>query len=212
MVYLFCERISHRRSMNGLLLSLFFVFPISCVTNSTSSQLSPTNKKLATVEFEPSSRDSTEATTTDSHHEKGQRSNYCSVDADCVPATCCHPGSCVSRELAPQCQDAACTLQCVPGTMDCNGGSCVCNKNFCVANLRTNTIVSRDSPVDDYSDADDGEPGGGAVGGSDCNCSAICLCAGRPLPINIVQEANAAALACKTADVVCPPCPICKVP
>jgi hypothetical protein len=45
MVYLFCERISHRRRMNGLLFSLF-------------------------VEFEPSSRDSTEATTTDSHHEK----------------------------------------------------------------------------------------------------------------------------------------------
>ncbi|GEM_PF-2026235 len=58
---------------------------------------------------------------------------YCVAASDCVPAQCCHPTGCTDRANAPDCSDAMCTQECVPGTMDCGQGSCSCINNECVA-------------------------------------------------------------------------------
>jgi hypothetical protein len=56
----------------------------------------------------------------------------CRVDADCVPATCCHATACTPRRAAPDCAGVACTMECRPGTLDCGGG-CECRQDRCVA-------------------------------------------------------------------------------
>lgn len=56
----------------------------------------------------------------------------CSVDADCVAASCCHPADAVNTMYAPDCQDVACTMQCEPGTLDCGQGRITCLENRCV--------------------------------------------------------------------------------
>jgi hypothetical protein len=58
----------------------------------------------------------------------------CAVDADCVPAGCCHATKCVPTGEAPKCADVACTMDCRPGTLDC-GGRCVCSEGTCEAKL-----------------------------------------------------------------------------
>jgi hypothetical protein len=58
----------------------------------------------------------------------------CRADADCVPATCCHPKACVPRRAAPDCAGVACTMHCEPGTLDCGGG-CECRDERCAARL-----------------------------------------------------------------------------
>lgn len=60
--------------------------------------------------------------------------NECAVDADCVPASCCHPNSCVPVAQKPDCADVACTMECQAGTMDC-GGRCACEAGSCKAIL-----------------------------------------------------------------------------
>lgn len=60
----------------------------------------------------------------------------CKTDADCVPATCCHPNACVSADKKPDCKDATCTLNCQGDTMDCGGG-CLCQEGKCAAKLVT---------------------------------------------------------------------------
>lgn len=55
----------------------------------------------------------------------------CAVDADCVPAACCHAVECVSAGDAPDCSNTMCTMDCAPGTMDCGGGMCVCDNGEC---------------------------------------------------------------------------------
>ena len=56
----------------------------------------------------------------------------CSVDADCVPADCCHSSSCVNNVDAPDnCENLFCTTECAPETMDCNQGYCSCVDNKC---------------------------------------------------------------------------------
>jgi len=55
----------------------------------------------------------------------------CNADSDCVPATCCHPDSCVSSANAPKCEGIMCTQECQEGTMDCGQGSCSCNAGKC---------------------------------------------------------------------------------
>jgi len=57
----------------------------------------------------------------------------CHTDADCVPASCCHPTSCVPRHQGPRCGGIFCTLECRPGTMDCGQGHCACQWGRCVA-------------------------------------------------------------------------------
>jgi len=58
----------------------------------------------------------------------------CRSDADCVPAQCCHPTTCVLRADAPDCSAVACTRHCAPDTMDC-GGRCLCRDGRCEAIL-----------------------------------------------------------------------------
>ena len=59
----------------------------------------------------------------------------CSIDTDCVPSSCCHASSCVSKDKAPSCSDSFCTLECTPNTLDCNQGSCSCVNNKCQVNF-----------------------------------------------------------------------------
>jgi hypothetical protein len=58
----------------------------------------------------------------------------CVADDDCVPASCCHPSSCVPRDRAPDCGAVLCTMECRPATLDCGGG-CVCRDGQCAARL-----------------------------------------------------------------------------
>ncbi len=65
-----------------------------------------------------------------------QNNLNCSVDADCVPASCCHATSCVTKQEAPLCKGVACTMMCQPGSLDCNQGSCACVNNKCSALIK----------------------------------------------------------------------------
>jgi hypothetical protein len=58
----------------------------------------------------------------------------CSVDADCVPASCCHPNSCVPAAQKPDCSGQMCTMECRADTLDC-GGRCACEAGSCTAVL-----------------------------------------------------------------------------
>ena len=60
----------------------------------------------------------------------------CASDDDCVPASCCHPSSCVAKEQAPSCKGIMCSQVCEPGTLDCRQGSCICENNQCKAMLK----------------------------------------------------------------------------
>lgn len=55
----------------------------------------------------------------------------CQNDNDCVPATCCHPNSCVNKEYLPACKGTFCTMECVSEALDCGQGKCVCVENIC---------------------------------------------------------------------------------
>ncbi|AKT37219.1 hypothetical protein [Chondromyces crocatus] len=61
-------------------------------------------------------------------------SEPCQSDADCVPASCCHPTACVAKASAPECGDIMCTQECRKGTLDC-GGACLCVDGKCAARL-----------------------------------------------------------------------------
>ena len=54
----------------------------------------------------------------------------CTTNADCVPAQCCHPNSCVSQTAKPVCTDIMCTMSC-EGSLDCGAGSCGCTNGRC---------------------------------------------------------------------------------
>lgn len=54
----------------------------------------------------------------------------CQTDSDCVPISCCHPNSCVSKDQEPNCEDRLCSMSC-EGPLDCGMGSCGCQKNKC---------------------------------------------------------------------------------
>jgi len=60
----------------------------------------------------------------------------CALDADCVPASCCHPTSCTSKENAPNCTGMFCTQECAPSTLDCGQGKCECLNNKCTAIIK----------------------------------------------------------------------------
>ncbi len=54
----------------------------------------------------------------------------CQTDADCVPATCCHPTSAVNQKYAPDCAAVACDMSCqVP--LDCGGAKIACQNSKC---------------------------------------------------------------------------------
>lgn len=54
----------------------------------------------------------------------------CTTDADCVPAQCCHPTSCVKQAAKPVCDSIMCTMSC-EGSLDCGVGSCGCTNGRC---------------------------------------------------------------------------------
>jgi|GEM_PF-3120800 len=58
----------------------------------------------------------------------------CAVDADCVPASCCHASTCAPVGEKPDCAAVSCTMDCQPNTMDC-GGRCACEAGSCKAIL-----------------------------------------------------------------------------
>jgi hypothetical protein len=57
----------------------------------------------------------------------------CKSDADCIPASCCHPSACMGADKVKLC-NMMCTQVCEPGTLDC-GGSCLCHEGRCAAKL-----------------------------------------------------------------------------
>ncbi|NMB78387.1 MAG: hypothetical protein GYA23_04760 [Methanomicrobiales archaeon] len=54
----------------------------------------------------------------------------CTDAADCVPADCCHPRSCVNKAAQKSCTGIACTESC-EGPLDCGAGSCGCVQGTC---------------------------------------------------------------------------------
>lgn len=60
----------------------------------------------------------------------------CTVDSDCVGASCCHASEAVNKAYAPNCQGMLCTMECVPGTMDCGQGKIKCVEGKCEAVLK----------------------------------------------------------------------------
>ncbi len=54
----------------------------------------------------------------------------CIADSECVPAGCCHPGSCVSINQKPNCSEIFCSQVC-SGPLNCGAGHCGCVKGKC---------------------------------------------------------------------------------
>jgi len=65
-------------------------------------------------------------------------SDRCFADSDCVPASCCHPDSCVVKDKSSNCEASICTMDCKPNTLDCNQGSCTCENSKCIAKINSN--------------------------------------------------------------------------
>ena len=55
----------------------------------------------------------------------------CSVDNDCVTATCCHASDAVNKDAGPNCAGQICTQECVPETIDCGQGEIKCLEGSC---------------------------------------------------------------------------------
>jgi len=55
----------------------------------------------------------------------------CQTDSDCVPATCCHPEECTTKEKTPDCGVLFCSQVC-SGPLDCGAGHCTCINNKCI--------------------------------------------------------------------------------
>src|SRR5262245_3806232 len=69
----------------------------------------------------------------------------CETDADCVPASCCHPIRCVGRASAPSCEEVACSAHCEGGTLDCGQGHCLCFDGRCGTSLSGPPLVPEDA-------------------------------------------------------------------
>jgi hypothetical protein len=71
-----------------------------------------------------------------------QEGNYtsedklCSVDNDCVTATCCHVCEAVNKAAGPYCGGQICTPECVPNTLDCGQGEIKCIDESCEVILK----------------------------------------------------------------------------
>lgn len=60
----------------------------------------------------------------------------CSVDSDCVKATCCHATDAVNKENQPDCSQKVCSLRCEPETVDCGQGEIKCIENTCMVIIK----------------------------------------------------------------------------
>ena len=69
----------------------------------------------------------------------------CATDADCVPAQCCHPTSCMNSRFK-----SVCTLMCTQvcqGPLDCGAGSCGCIEGMCrVVPSSAATVTTANAP------------------------------------------------------------------
>ena len=54
----------------------------------------------------------------------------CSIDADCMPAQCCHPTGAIDQAHAPDCSGVVCTMSC-EGPLDCGQGEVKCVSHKC---------------------------------------------------------------------------------
>ena len=61
---------------------------------------------------------------------------FCSVDSDCVAASCCHATDAVNKEYAPDCSGEMCTMNCAPETLDCGQGEIKCINSECQVILK----------------------------------------------------------------------------
>jgi hypothetical protein len=55
----------------------------------------------------------------------------CSVDSDCVAASCCHSSDAINNDNAPECNGILCTAECVSDTLDCGQGEVRCLEGSC---------------------------------------------------------------------------------
>ncbi len=55
----------------------------------------------------------------------------CSLDSDCVAASCCHANESVNKANAPKCGSIFCSMECVPRTLDCSQGKVKCVEKEC---------------------------------------------------------------------------------
>jgi len=55
----------------------------------------------------------------------------CTLDSDCVAATCCHATAAVNKQNAPNCKGILCTAECKSGTLDCGQATLKCVKKEC---------------------------------------------------------------------------------
>ena len=60
----------------------------------------------------------------------------CSIESDCVPATCCHPKEAVNLANAPDCKGTMCTFNCEPETLDCGQGEIKCVNQECITVIK----------------------------------------------------------------------------
>jgi len=65
-----------------------------------------------------------------SQNENLGEGKQCLKNEDCIPATCCHPESCVPAEEASICRGVICSMVC-SGPLDCGAGECGCVDGGC---------------------------------------------------------------------------------
>ena len=61
------------------------------------------------------------------------KEKQCTVDSDCVAATCCHATDVVNKEFRPDCSSVLCSAVCEEGTLDCGQMVPSCIEGACVA-------------------------------------------------------------------------------
>ena len=110
-----------------------FVLLSGCMTYPGTPNATPTLTPVPTMIGDPSS---------------------CTKDAECVPAQCCHPESCVNIQYQPDCSAVSCTAACL-GPLDCGAGHCRCIDGKCqvipgpgpvLAGQATLIIAVKDAP------------------------------------------------------------------
>jgi len=101
-------------------LVLFLALAAGCTTVPSQGG-TPTPTTAATTPVPPTSVPPTPTPTVDR--------TACTVNADCVPAQCCHPTSCENKDFKGVCT-LLCTMSC-EGPIDCGAGHCGCVSGTC---------------------------------------------------------------------------------
>jgi hypothetical protein len=61
----------------------------------------------------------------------------CEINADCVPAYCCHSNEVINKDNKPDCSGVLCSAECAPDTLDCGQAKALCVEGIC-------TMVAQD--------------------------------------------------------------------